>query len=209
MAHVRGDSTGRRGPCVRAVCLIGLAVSGGILTAPASAWESDAALNRLWFIDLVAPSAELQRDASDGSRDLVTLEDAVALALQANHLVKSTERLQFITESVKRAYAGAVEAHQSLVAREERLRAALGVERLVEELARQGRAAPPDVLHARVALAQAMRDLRDARSAFAIQSRQLNHLMGRDLQARVRVRSESDVAPLATLRGGAAAMRRE
>jgi hypothetical protein len=209
MAHLFGDWMAPRVWRVGAICLIALGSLCGSLTAPTWAGESDAALDRLWRFDPSAPPPELQRDAPDETREMVTLEDAIALALQANRLVKSPERLQFITETVKRAYAGVVEAHLTLTMREEQLRASLGVERLLADMARQGKATPSDILHAQAALTRAVQDLQDARVAFATQARQLNHLMGRDVQARLRVRPEPDVTPTATLRRGSAAARGE
>lgn len=209
MAHLFGDSMGQLAWRVRAVCLIGLAVFSAVVTGPALAGEGDASLGRLWRVDPSTPPPELQRDAPDETRELVTMEDAVALALQANRLVKNPERLQFITETVKRAYADVVTAHQTLATREEQVRASLGVERLMADMAYQGKATPSDVLHAQVALARSIQDLQDARGAFSTQTRQLNHLMGRDLQTRLRVRAEPDVTPSAALRAGSAAVRGE
>lgn len=148
----------------------------------------------------------MQRDASDEARELVTLQDAVALALQANRLVKSPERLQFIAESVRKAYVGVVDADHVMALREEQLKASLEVERLMREMAHQGKASPSDVLRAQTAIAKTTQDLQDARDAFVAQTRQLNHLMGRDLRTRLRVRPEPDVAPFAGLREGSAAV---
>jgi hypothetical protein len=209
MTHLFGDSMGRLGWCVRALCLIGLAVFSTVVTGSALAGESDASLGRLWRVDPSTPPPELQRDAPDETRELVTLEDAVALALQANRLVKSPQRLQLIAETVRRAYADVVAAHQTMTAREEQVRASLGVERLIADMAYQGKTTPSAVLHAQVALARAIQGLQGAREALDTQTRQLNHLMGRDLLTRLRVRAEPDVTPSATLRAGSAAVRGE
>ena len=205
MAHLLGDAMRHRGRRARAVCRFWLVIFCAVLTTPAWAGEGDAALDRLWRLDPSAPPPELQRDASDEARELVTLEDAVALAFQANRLVKSPERLQFIAESVRKAYVGVLDAHHALAIREEQWKASREVERLVGEMAHQGKASPSDVLRARSALAKTIQDLQDSRREFVAQTRQLNHLMGRDLQARLRVRPEPDGAPFAGLRGGSAA----
>jgi hypothetical protein len=203
MAHLLEDAMRHRGRRARAVCRFWLVIFCAVLTTPAWAGEGDAALDRLWRLDPAPP--ELQRDASDEARELVTLEDAVALAFQANRLVKSPERLQFIAESVRKAYVGVLDAHHALAIREEQWKASREVERLMREMAHQGKASPSDVLRARSALAKTTQDLQDAQGKFVAQTRQLNHLMGRDLQARLRVRPEPDVAPFAGLRGGSAA----
>jgi outer membrane protein TolC len=209
MVDLFGNLAGREARCVRAVRLIVIALSWGIMTIPAGAGEADAPLGSLWRFDPSIPTAEVRQDGLDEISDLVTQEDAVALALQANHLVKSRERLQLIAETTRRAYGDVVQAYRSLAVREERLKAAMGVERLVAEMARQGKATPSDVLHAQAALTRVVQDVQEARAGFAAQTRQLNHLMGRDLQTRMRVRPGPDATPSATVRGGSAAVRGE
>jgi hypothetical protein len=210
MAHKWQSVVGNPARRVRAVRLIGVALVSGIMTATAAgAAENDPGLGSLWRLDPAAPPAELQRNASSDTRELVTREEAVALALEANHLVKSPDRRQLIAETVRRAYGDAVAAHRTLAVREERLKAAMRVERLVADMARQGKATPSDVLHAQAGLARMVQDVQESRAAFATQSRQLNHLMGRDLQARLRVRPEAGPPPAAAVRGGSAAVRGE
>lgn len=164
-----------------------------------SVWagEGDAPLDRLWRVDPSAPPADLQRDAAPEARELVTLEEAVAMALEANQLVKSPERRSFIAESVRQSYAGTARAHRALAVREDELNAAREAERAVAELAARGQASPRDAALAQAALATSVRDVQEARAALALQLRQLNHLMGRDPQARLRVRPEPAVPAVA------------
>lgn len=174
-----------------------VAVCGGLITF-AWAGEGDAPLDRLWRLDPSAPPAELQRDAAPETRELVTLEEAVAMALQANWLVRSRERQRFIAESVKQAYAETSRAHRTLTLREAELRSAREVERVVAELAARGRASALDAARARAALAMSVQDVQDARTDLALQTRQLNHLMGRDPRAHLRVIQEPSTPTVTT-----------
>lgn len=193
----------RRGATTALGCLL---VVIGLALAPAWAGEdSPIRVDLLWRDDLSASPAELRREASDEVRELVTREEAVHLALQVNRLVKNVERLKFITETVKKAYAGVLDAHGVLGMREKHLNACREVERIIAE--RAGRAQASDVLEAQAALAKASEDALSARQAFMAHAAQLNHLIGRDPKAGLRVRAEPDLVPATALRAGAAATR--
>ena len=175
-----------------ASCLVlgaaGLAQAGGIPS-----------VDLLWRQDLGAGRAELSSEAADEARDLVTLEEAVDLAFEANRLVKNPERLRFIAEMVKKAYTEVLDSQGILSRREKHLNLCREVERIVTERAA---ASPSEVLAAQAALAKATDDVLKARQAATIRTAQLNHLIGRDAQARTRVRAEPDMAPSMTFRAG-------
>jgi outer membrane protein TolC len=142
-------------------------------------------------------------ETSDETRELVTREEAVALALQANRLVKNPERLKFIAETVTKAYAGVVDAYGVLARREEHLKASREVERVVIEQTEQAKASPADLRTAQAGVTRATEEVLTARQAANAQTRQLNHLMGREPQARLRVRPEPDLVPATALSAGA------
>lgn len=156
----------------------------------------------VWRQDLSALPGELAGDAGGEARDVVTREEAVELALQANRLVKNPERLRFIAETVRKAYAGVLDSRGALAMREEHLNACRELKRVMTERAAQAKASPADVLAAQAALAKATEDVSKARRAAMAQTAQLNHLMGRDPQARLRVQAEPDLVPATALRAG-------
>jgi outer membrane protein TolC len=184
-------------------CLLMLIVSCLVLGAAGSALAGGVPYaDLLWRQDLGAGRAELSSEAADEVRDLVTREEAVDLAFQANRLVKNPERLKFIAETVKKAYAGVLESQGILATREEHLSLCREIERIVTERAAEAKASPSEVLAAQAALAKATEDVLQARRAATTQTAQLNHLMGRDAQARLRVQAEPDLVPSTTLRAG-------
>jgi outer membrane protein TolC len=182
-------------------CLL-IVLSPVLATGGPASGDGTFPVELLWRHDLTTLPAELQPEASDEIREVVTREEAVDLALQANRLAKNPERLKFITETVKKAYAGVLDSHGVLAMREEHLNACREVKRIVLERAAQAKASPSEVLAAQVALAKATEDVLSARHAAMAQTAQLNHLMGRDPQARLRVRTEPDLVPATALRAG-------
>lgn len=153
----------------------------------------------LWYSD-VAPAVS-PGDSSEVSERL-TLDDAIALALDANRLAKNPRRLQLVTESVKQTYAGALRAQRTLEVREAKLKTSREVDRLMVELGTRGEAPPAAVLETRAALAVATADVFSARRELTVWARQLNHLMGRDPQARLLVSPEPEATAAAASRAG-------
>jgi hypothetical protein len=156
----------------------------------------------IWRQDLPARTEEAASAAGDEAREIVTREEAVELALQANRLVKNPARLKFIAETVTKAYAGVLDSRHVLAIREEHLNACRELERVMTERAAQAKASPADVLSAQAARAKAAEDVSKARLVVEAQTAQLNYLMGRDPEARLRVRAEPDLVPATALRAG-------
>ncbi len=152
--------------------------------------------------DLAALPAELP-DSSASER--VTLDEAIALALDANRLAKTSGRRQLITQSVMQAYDAVRGAQRALEIREGTLRMSRELERLMVDQAERGEAAPSVVLEARAFRVRATRDDRSARQELDTWTKQLNHLMGRDPQARLRVTGEPGPSPAAAIRLGVSA----
>ena len=175
-----------------------LAVLWTALAAPAWAEEIAASRTLLWFLSLAAPPAESQGAfASAGER--LTLDDAIALALDANRLVKKPERLQLISEGVIQAYDGVLRAQRALEVREAALRMCRELDRVTAEQADRGEALPSVVFQAGAARAKATSDVLSARQELDARNRQLNHLMGRDAQARLRATGEPGAPPAAAI----------
>ena len=181
-----------------AVCLVVLCTA---LAAPARAEEIAASRTLLWLSDFAAPPVESQ-DASASAREQVTLDEAIALALDANRLAKKPERLRLIREGVIQAYDAVLRAQRALEIREEALRMCRELDRLMVEQADRGEAVPSVVFQARAARARATSDVLSARQELDAWSRQLNHLMGRDPQARLLVNREPGPTPAAAIRLG-------
>ncbi len=176
--------------------LLGHLVSLAVLcAAPATpAWAGPAVAappSLLWYIDSAARPAVSSGDSAEVSEQ-PTLDEAIAVALDANRLVKNQERLQFIRESVKQAYEGAQRAQRALEVREEALKTSRELDRLMAEPADRGEPAPSVVLEARATLASATNDVLSARQELVTWIGHLNHLMGRDPQARLRVSPEAE-----------------
>lgn len=147
--------------------------------------------------DFAALTAELP-DSSASER--VTLDEAIALALDANRLAKTSGRRQLITQGVMQAYDAVQGAQRTLEIREETLRTSRELERLVGDQAERGEAAASVVLEARAARVRAQRDVRSARQDLDAWRGQLNHLIGRDPQAGLLVTGEPEPAPAAASR---------
>jgi hypothetical protein len=127
---------------------VGLAVLCTALAAPAWAEEIAASRTLLWLSDLVVPRAESHGNSAS-TADRVTLDEAIALALDANHLAKKQARRRLVSESVSQAYNAARRAHRALAIREEALRMCRELDCLMGEQAERGHAAPSVVLLAR------------------------------------------------------------
>jgi outer membrane protein TolC len=173
------------------------------LAAPAWAEEIAASRTLLWLSDFAAPPES--HGASASARERVTLDEAIALALDANRLAKKAERLQLVREGVIQAYGAVLRAQRALEIREGALRMCRELDRLLVEQADRGAAVPSVVFQARAARARATSDVLSARQELDAWSRQLNHLMGRDPQARLLVTREPGPPPAAAIRLGVTA----
>jgi hypothetical protein len=184
---------------------VGLAVLCTALAAPAWAEEIAASRALLWLSDLVVPRAESDGNSAS-TADRVTLDEAIAVALDANHLAKKPARRRLVSESVIQAYNAARRAQRALAIREEALRMCRELDCLMGEQTERGQAAPSVVLQASAARARATSDVLRARQELDAQVRQLNHLMGRDPQARLVVTGEpgltADIIRLGRYRDG-------
>ena len=170
------------------------------VAAPAWAEEISASRTLFWRSHFGALPVESQgNSAIAGER--VTLNEAIALALDANRLVKNPARLQLVTESVIQAYEAVLRAQRALEICEEALRMSRELDHLMVEQAERREAAPAVVLEARAGLVRASAVLR-ARQDLGIWSRQFNHLIGRDPQARLVVTREPRPTPAAVIRVG-------
>jgi outer membrane protein TolC len=171
------------------------------VAAPAWAEEISAARTLFWRSHFGALPVESQgNSAIAGER--VTLNEAIALALDANRLVKNPARLQLVTESVIQAYEAVLRAQRALEIREEALRMSRELDRLMVEQAERGEAAPAVVLEARAGLVRATSAVLRARQDLGIWSSQLNHMIGRDPQARLVVTRELRPTPAAVIQVG-------
>ena len=146
-------------------------------------------LDLLWVTDSVASPTVRSGDSSEVGERL-SLNEAIALALDANRLAKNPARRRLIAESVQQTYAGALRAQRALDVREKALQMCRELERVMDDRAKRGEATQSVVLEARAALALATTDVLNATQEFMAWARQLNNLMGRDLQARLRVSPE-------------------
>lgn len=184
-----------------------LAVLCIALAAPAGAEEIAASRTLLWFLSLAAPPVESQGAfASAGER--LTLDDAIALALDANRLTRKPERLQLVREGVIQAYDAVLRAQRALEVPEEALRMCRELDRVMAEQADRGEAPPSVVCQDGAARARATSDVLSARRELDAWSRQLNHLMGRDAQARLLATGEPGAPPAAAIRLGVTATRK-
>jgi outer membrane protein TolC len=171
------------------------------VAAPAWAEEISAARTLFWRSHFGALPVESQgNSAIAGER--VTLNEAIALALDANRLVKNPARLQLVTESVIQAYEAVLRAQRALEIREEALRMSRELDRLMVAQAERGEAAPAVVLEARAGLVRATSAVLRARQDLGIWSSQLNHMIGRDPQARLVVTRELRPTPAAVIQVG-------
>jgi hypothetical protein len=178
-----------------------LAVLCTALAAPARAEEIAASRTLFWVLRFAAPPVEsLGAFASAGER--LTLDDAIALALDAYRLTKKPERLQRVREDVIQAYDAVLRAQRALEIREEVLRMCRELDRVTVEQADRGEALPSVVVQARAARARATSDVLSARWELDAWSRELNHLMGRDAQARLLATGEPESPPAAAIRLG-------
>ena len=170
-----------------------LAVLCTALAAPARAEEIAAPRTLFWVLRFAAPPVEsLGASASAGER--LTLDDAIALALDAYRLTKNPERLQRVREDVIQAYDAVLRAQRALEIREEALRMCHELDRVTVEQADRGEAR-----------ARATSDVLTARQELDAWSRELNHLMGRDAQARLLATGEPGSPPAAAIRLGVTA----
>lgn len=170
-----------------------LLVLCALLATPAWGGEIVAPLSLLWQVDPGRPLAG-SRDDAEAARDLFTLEEAVGLALEANHLVKNQERLRSITVSVKHAYDGMLRVQRAFELHQEEVRLYRELDRMATE-ARLGSERAAQLLRVRVSLATAEHRVLDTQQELASWTGQLNFLMGRDRQARLRAApSQSDAA---------------
>lgn len=181
-----------------------LAVLCTTLAGPAWAEEIAAPRTLLGLSDFATPRVESQGDSASAS-ERVTLDEAIALALDANRLVKKPERLRLVTESVIQAYHAVLLAQRALEIREEALAMCRELDRLVVEQADRVEGAPSVVSQARAAWATATSDVLSARHELGVWTRQLNHLMGRDPQARLLVTREPGSTRAAGIRLGVTA----
>ncbi|MGH7334110.1 MAG: hypothetical protein ACREKS_15470, partial [Candidatus Rokuibacteriota bacterium] len=122
------------------------------LATPSWAGQITVPLSPLWYTDAATPPAVSKADSREVSERL-TLDEAVALALDANRLTKNPGRLWLVTESVIQTYAGALRAQRTLEVREDAVKTCRELDRLVADDAKRGGVAPSVVLHARAALA--------------------------------------------------------
>jgi len=182
-------------PLRRAVWLAGLCIP---LAAPAWGQEIGAPRTLLWLTDFAAPLGTSQGDSASASEQ-VTMDEAIALALDANRLAKNPERRRFVAESVIQAYNAVRRAQRALEIREEALRMCRDLDRRMVELADRHDAAP-SVVRAGAARESATSDVLSARQDLDAWTRALNHLMGRDPQARLLVTGEPGPTPSATAR---------
>ena len=155
----------------------------------------------LWSFD---PPPESHPDSASAS-ERVTLDEAIASGLDANRLARKPGRRQLVREGVIQAYDAVLRARRALEIREEALRMCRELDRLVVGQAARGEAAASVVLQARAALARATSDVLSARQELDASTRQLNHLMGRDPQARLFVTREPGPTPAAAIRSGVTA----
>ena len=173
------------------------------LSVAAPAWADEISASWILFSRSLfgAFSVESQGNAAIvGER--VTLEEAIALALDANGLAKKPARLQLVAESVVQAYQAVLRAQSALETCEEGLRLSRELDRVVIEQVDRGEATPAVALQARAGLESATSAVVRARQDLGNWSRQLNHLIGRDPQARLVVTREPDPTPAATIRVG-------
>jgi len=161
-----------------------LLVLCALLATPARGGEIVAPLGLLWQVDPGRPLAGSGDDA-EAARDLFTLEEAVGLALEANHLVKNPERLRSITVSVKHAYDGMLRVQRALEVHQEEVRLYRELDRMATE-AQLGSERAAHLLRVRVSLATAERSVLDTQQELVSWTGQLNFLMGRDRPARLR-----------------------
>jgi len=178
-----------------------LAVLCTALAAPAWAEELTASRTLLWLSDFAAPPLQSHGDSASAS-ERVTLDEAIALALDANRLAKKPERRQLVREGVIQAYGAVLRAQRALEIREEALAMCRDLDRLMVEQADRGEAVPSVVFQARAARARATSDVLSARRELDAWSRELNHLMGRDAQARLLATGEPGSPPAAAIRLG-------
>jgi Outer membrane efflux protein len=118
---------------------------------------------------------------------------------------KLTLNVGYLFPSPFQAYDAVLRAQRALEIREEALKACRELDRLTVEQAARGEAAPSVVLQARAARARATSDVVSARQELGGWTRQLNHLMGRDAQARLFVTREPGPTPATAIRLGATA----
>jgi outer membrane protein TolC len=164
------------------------------LPGPAWAQELGASGTLVRLSDFAVLPAGPHVDMASMS-ERVTLDEAIALALDANRLATKPSRRQFVRESVTQAYAAVQRAQRALEIREEALRMCRELERLTIEQAQQAEAeAPSVVLEARAARVKAESDVLRVRSALGAWRRQLNHLIGRDPEVRLVVTGKPPAA---------------
>jgi outer membrane protein TolC len=194
-----------RTPLIVVVALVrGLVVAVTLsVAAPARAEEMATFQTLRWRSPLGALLESQGNSAIAGER--VTVDEAIALALNANRPAKNAARLQLVTESVIQAYAAVQRAQRALEIREEALRMSRELDRLMVELADRGEAAPAIVLQARAGLERATIAVLWAREDVGTWSGQLNHLIGRDPQARLVVTREPGPTPILANRVGVTA----
>jgi hypothetical protein len=163
-------------------CGVVLATLVSALAAPAWAAEPTEIWARL-LTDLVAP-VQVDRESALLS-ERVTLDEAIALALDVNRLVKNPTRRRLIRESVIEAYEGVRHAHHNLATHRQVLKTASELESLMVERLDRGEVELPVMLQARTARMRAARDVVSAQQTLDAWTRQFNYLTGRDPQARV------------------------
>jgi hypothetical protein len=197
--NASGALAGRRmrTPLIVVVALVRGLVVAVTLSVAAPAWAEEIATFQTlpWRSPFGALPPESQgNSAIAGER--VTVNEAIALALDANRPAKNAPRLQLVTESVIQAYEAVQRAQRALEIREEALRMSRELDRLMVEQAERGEAAPAVVLQARAGLERATSAVSHARQDLGTWSRQLNHLIGRDPRARLVVTREPGPTPI-------------
>jgi len=155
-----------------------------VLATPAWGEELVDPLSLLWRVDPSRLPAG-SRDDVEEIRDVFTLEDAVALSLEANRLVKNPARLRSIRISVKHAYDGLQRVQRALELDQGGVRLYRQLERIATE-AGPGSERRADLHRVRVSLATAERSVLDTQQELVSWTGQLNFLMGRDRPARLR-----------------------
>jgi hypothetical protein len=120
-----------RTPLIVVVALVrGLVVAVTLsVAAPARAEEMATFQTLRWRSPLGALLESQGNSAIAGER--VTVDEAIALALNANRPAKNAARLQLVTESVIQAYAAVQRAQRALEIREEALRMSRELDRLM------------------------------------------------------------------------------
>jgi hypothetical protein len=164
-------------------CGVVLATLVSALAAPGWAAEPTEIWTLRLLTDLVAP-VQVDRESALAS-ERVTLDEAIALALDVNRLVKSPTRRRLIRESVIEAFEGVRHAHHNLATHRQVLKTASELESLMVERLDRGEVELPVMLQARIGRIRAARDIVSAQQKLDAWTRQFNYLTGRDPQARV------------------------